>query len=80
MRPINPPCCPHCTRPIAMCQCGKAPARTFVKRGFYMCCTACGLAVEWCKCGALPVAEAPPEDGPAAASLAARIAEVKGIV
>lgn len=78
---LGPPACPLCSRSLAACRCGTTPtapapaARTFAKRGAYMICSRCDMAVQYCRCGELVSAEKPPEDGPAAASLAVRIAE-----
>lgn len=54
------------------------PARTFVKRGFFMCCTVCSLAVEYCNCGSQPAVDAGSQDGSAESSLEKRVREHKG--
>lgn len=52
------------------------PARTFVKRGFYMCCSVCSLAVAYCACDR-QIADAPALDG-SASTLSQRERDCKG--
>lgn len=89
LAPIAPPSCARCKQLFSACVCATTPAgahddlqampkpRTFVKRGGYMICSACSYAVQYCRCGDLPAADTPPEDGPAADSLAKRIQQCK---
>lgn len=55
-----------------------APARRFVKRGFYVCCCDCGMAVEFCACDRRLAPEQNQAEAAAGASLARRVADCQG--